>query len=249
MKYRTLGKTPWHVSAVRFGAWAIGGEAFRAPLAMETDLYDPPFLAGNKDLKPETITTYDAQLFYHGEKAYAAFTYFQSTINKLIIYDAGAVPDMSYMNGGKQRFNGIELEGKYFFTPNWHILGSFMHQENELGTTEDPRPVPADMIKFGTGYTWNWGTAALFYNFFSKPPRSSCPIVSNPEPEKLNLVSINVQLDPSKWLNIPKGRAALVFKVENLFNEKIYVPPYDVSPNSVPYGPGRTFYSGITINF
>ncbi len=231
-----------------WGLKLLRGEAFRGPIAMETDLYDPPFLEGNKNLKPETITTYDAQLFYHDKKTYAAVTYFYSRLDQQIVYTD--TPPWSYLNGGGQRFKGIEFEAKRFLTPNWHVLGSFMHQENKLdSTTEDPRPVPANMIKFGTGYTWNSGTASIFYSFFSKPPRSSCPVVNNPEPEELNLVSVNLQLDPSKWLNIPKGRAALTLKVENLFNEKVYVPPYHDSPNSVPYGPGITFYGGLTVNF
>ncbi|MFA7485766.1 MAG: TonB-dependent receptor, partial [Phycisphaerae bacterium] len=75
----------------------LRGEAFRAPVAMESDLFDPPILTGNSNLKPETITTYDAQVFYHDDKTYVAFTYFTSLIDGLIIYDFGVAPP-SYMN-------------------------------------------------------------------------------------------------------------------------------------------------------
>ncbi len=163
-------------------------------------------LVGNKDLEPETITTYDAQLFYHDEKTYAAVTYFQSTIDKLIIYDTSVFP-MSYMNGGKQRFNGIEFEAKHFFTPHWHILGSFMHQENEADAGLNPTVVPENMAKVGTAYAWDWGTASLFYFLFGNPPDVSFPttLVVNPEPKAINLLNMNVDLDLSKWMRLAKG--------------------------------------------
>lgn len=70
----------------KWGVKLLRGEAFRAPLTVETDLYDPPFLTGNENLKPETITTYDAQLFFNDKKTYAAITYFYSTIEDQIGY-------------------------------------------------------------------------------------------------------------------------------------------------------------------
>ena len=241
--------TPWD----KWGVKLLRGEAFRAPTTLETDLYDPGILVGNSDLEPETITTYDAQLFYHSEKAYAAFTYFQSTINKIIVYDVDAVPDMSYMNGGKQRFNGIELEGKYFFTPNWHILGSFLHQNDKGEGNINPTVVPENMFKLGTAYAWDWGTVSLFYVLFGKAPEINFPttLVVNPEPEAVNLVNLNVDLDLYKWTGLKKGRSIFTFRIENLFNEKVYAPTlaYAGTPNSFPYGPGTTFYGGITINF
>jgi outer membrane receptor protein involved in Fe transport len=52
-------------------------------------------------------------------------------------------------------------------------------------------------------------------------------------------------------MDIPKGRANLQFRVENLLNEEIYVPEFNRggNPNSLPDGPGRTFYAGMIMNF
>jgi outer membrane receptor for ferrienterochelin and colicins len=244
----------------KWGVKLLRGEAFRAPATVETDLYDPTILVGNKDLEPEEITTYDAQLFYHDEKTYAAVTYFQSTIYKLIIYDASVFP-MSYMNAGEQKFNGIELEAKYFFTPNWHVLGSFMHQENETDAGLSPSVVPENMFKFGTAYTWDWGTLSVFYCHFSKPPEIYFPsipppfslfgstLVVNPEPKAMNLVNMNLDLDLSKLTGLNKGQSTFTFRIENLFDEEIYVPTlaYAGTPNSFPYNPGITFYAGLTL--
>jgi outer membrane receptor for ferrienterochelin and colicins len=243
----------------KWGLKLLRGEAFRAPVTLETDLYDPRGLVGNKNLEPETITTYDAQLFYHDEKTYAAVTYFQSTIDKLIIYDASVTP-MSYMNGGQQKFDGIEFEVKRSLTPHWHIIGSFMHQENETDAGLDPTVVPDNMAKFGTAYTWDWGSISLFYCFFDEPPEiyyASLPapfgstLVANPEPKELNLISLNVRIDVSKWVGLDKGQSIFTLRAENLLDEEIYVPTfaYKGSPNSFPYGPGRTFFAGLTVNF
>lgn len=262
-----VGGTQWQRSAQgvedlisRFGLnitpsenWGIKlmrGEAFRAPFSLETDVYDIPILVGNDDLTPETITTYDAQLYFKDEKTYAAATYFNSTIDRLIIRDTSVSPT-SFINGGTQRIHGIELETKRFLTNNWHILGSFTYQEGGQSPDINKSVVPHTMLKVGTDYTWDWGSVGLFYSFFSKPPRLASETVVNPEPGALNLLSLNLRIDPSRWLDIPKGRSALTFRVENLFNEQIYVPDFNRSgnPNSLPDGPGMTFYGGFEVHF
>jgi outer membrane receptor for ferrienterochelin and colicins len=246
--------------ADKLGIKLLRGEAFRAPTTIETDLLDPGILRGNRDLVPESITTYDAQLFYHDEKTYAAATYFQSKIDKLVIYDPTAVPDMSYMNGGTHRYWGIELEGKYFFTPHWQVLSSFTHQENNADLGVNPSVVPENMFKLGTAYTWDWGTASVFYIFFGKPPEIYFPslpppfgstLVVNEKPDEIHLVNMNVDLDLSKWMGLAKGQSTFMFRIENLFNEKIYVPTlaYSGTPNSFPYNAGRTWYCGFKLSF
>jgi outer membrane receptor protein involved in Fe transport len=228
----------------------LRGEAFRAPVTLESDLNDPPILVGNKDLEPETISTYDAQLFYHDEKTYAALTYFHSRIEQLIIYDPSVSP-MSYMNGGEERFDGVELEAKRFLTPHWQVLGSFTHQENNSGEGPTPSVAPEDMLKAGTGCTWDWGTAAVFCSHFGKPPTIESPLVVNPEPEALNLISLNVRFDVSRPMGLRKGQSFVTLRIENLLDEEIYAPTfaYIGVPNSFPYGPGRTFYVGLEVSF
>ena len=238
----------------KWGLKLLRGEAFRAPVTLETDLYDPGILVGNDDLEPEEVTTYDAQLFYQDEKTYAAFTYFNSTIDKLIIYNVRPPLDMTFMNGGQQRFDGVEFEGKRYLTPHWSMLGSVMYQNNKADAGINPSVVPDKMAKLGIAYTWSKGSASIFYSYFGTPPRINIPgvtLFANPEPEELNLVSMNVRMDVSKWMGFKKKRSILTLRAENILNEKIYVPTlaYTGSPNSFPYGPGATFYAGLTIHF
>jgi len=233
-----------------WGVKLLRGEAFRAPATVETDLYDPGILMGNADLQPETITTYDAQLFYHGKKTYAALTYFNSKIEELVIYDYSVTPT-SYINGGTQRYKGIEFEAKRSLTPKWHVLGSLMHQENEGDEGLNPTVVPENMLKVGTAYTWDWGSLGAFCTHFGEPPHIASSLVVNPEPEAVSLISMNLQIDVSKWLGLKKDQSMFTFKVENLLDDKVYVPTlaYTGLPNSFPYNAGRTFYFGFKASF
>jgi len=233
-----------------WGIKLLYGEAFRAPVAMESDLYDPPILTGNNKLEPESIETYDVQLFYHTKKAFAAITYFDSSIEKLIIYDTGVDP-WSYMNGGKQKYKGIETEFKYYFTPNWHILGSFLHQENQSEAGLNPTVAPENIFKAGTAYTWDKGSVGIFLTHYGRPPRIDSPVQGNPEPEAVTLLSLNLRMDVSEWMGLKKGQSFLTIKGEDLLNERVYAPTlaYTGVPNSFPYNAGRTFYTGLQINF
>ncbi len=234
----------------KWGIKLLRGEAFRAPVTLETDLYDPPGLVGNSNVEPETITTYDAQLFYHDKKTYAAVTYFYSTIEQLITYDYSVSPT-SYTNAGEQRFHGIEFEAKHSLTPNWQIIGSFMHQENEGDAGVNPTVVPENMLKVGTAYTWDGGSLGCFLTHFGEPPHIYDSTIVNPRPEAASLISMNLQLDMSKLLGLKKGQSHFIFKVENLLDDDIYVPSfaYFGTPNSFPYNAGRAFYVGFKINF
>jgi outer membrane receptor for ferrienterochelin and colicins len=234
----------------KWGIKLLRGEAFRAPFALETNLYDIPILQGNENLEPETVTTNDIQLFFHGRKTNTAVTYFQSKINGLIIRDTSVSP-ASFKNGGEQNFEGIEFEAKHFLTKRWHALGSAMYQDNKETSDLNYSTAPDYMFKMGTGYSWDYGNASIFYSHFAKPPRLASEVVVNPEPEALNLITMNVNLDMAHWLDIPKGRSNLEFRIENLLNKEIYVPEFNRggNPNSLPDGPGTTFYAGLTVKF
>lgn len=236
-------------TARHWGVKLLRGEAFRAPFALETDLYDLPVLVGNSALKPETITTYDAQLFYQNQKTSAALTYFHSSIQDLIIRDTSVSPT-SFKNGGEQTFSGVELEAKHFLTSHCYLLGSFTVQDNRQTSDLNPSTVPDYMAKFGTAYTSSWGNASIFLSHFAKPPRLASEVVVNPEPDALSLVSLNLRIDPAHWLSgWEKDRATFTFRVENLFDEDIHVPEFNRggNPNSLPDGPGRTFYAGLQL--
>jgi outer membrane receptor for ferrienterochelin and colicins len=240
-----------------WGVKLLRGEAFRGAVGVETDLYHPTdpasfynLFIGNKDVEPEEITTYDAQLFFHDEKTYAAVTYFHSKTKGMIIYDGSAPPVMTVKNGGDQTFDGIEFEGKRFITSNWHVLSSFMYQNNKQDDDLFPVSSPDKMFKLGTGYVWDQGDASIFYTYFGKEQEIEASAFSpsyNPEPDSMDLISININLDVSKWIGLKKGQSTLTLRVENLLDEDLWTRIY--AANSFIYGPGRTYYAGLRIKF
>ncbi len=232
----------------KWGVKLLRGEAFRAPVAMETDLADSVALTGNKNLMPETVTTYDAQLFYRHENVYAAVTYFHSTIDDLIIYDTSVSP-LSYMNGGQQEYDGVEFEAKYFVTRDFHLLGSFMHQDNEASVGTSLPVTPNNMAKLGLAYNWGEGSAALSYVYYGTPQAGASPVVLGPQPEAVHLVSLNVRVDASKWVGRQKGSTVLTLRAENILDDQVYVPTLGGGPSSYPYGSGIGLYAGLTVNF
>lgn len=238
--------TPNH----NWGIKLLRGEAFREPAALETMTDAAPSIMGNPNLEPETITTYDAQVFYHKAKTYAALTFFDSTIKDLIIRDTSASPT-SFKNGGEQRYQGVELEAKHFLNQHWHIQGSVTHQNNKQTSDLNYSTAPDEMAKLGSGYAWDWGSAALFATYYSKPPRLVTEVIQNPEPDALVLISANLRIDPYLWTNLDKGRLQMELKLENLLDEDIYVPEFNSggNPNSLPDGPGFTIYGSLTWNF
>lgn len=232
-----------------WGLKLLRGEAFRAPFAMETDVAGGA-IVGNQNLRPETIATYDAQLFYNSKSHYTAVTYFHSQIDDLIIRDSSVTP-ASFKNGGRQKFNGLEFEAKHWLTPSWHLLGSAMYQWNYETDDLVPTTAPDFMVKLGTGYSWEWGTTAVFCTHFGEPGTLATAAVVNPEPEALSLLSLNARLDMAHWLGGPKDRTILTFKVENLLDQDIWVPEFNRGghPNSLPDGPGTSVFGGLEYRF
>jgi outer membrane receptor protein involved in Fe transport len=122
-----------------------------------------------------------------------------------------------------------------------------MHQDNDTDSGLDPSYVPENMAKMGMDYTWEGGSAAIFCTHFGTPPRVDSPISGNPGTEAASLVSFNVRLDMSHWMDCPKGQAILILRAENLLDDEVYVPSF--GSGYFPYGPGRTFYAGLTTRF
>jgi hypothetical protein len=124
-----------------------------------------------------------------------------------------------------------------------------MYQNNKETDDLNPSTAPDYMAKIGTAYTWDSGSVSIFYSHFGKPPRLATEVVVNPEPDALNLISFNLHIDAYRWFEVPKERIILIFRVENVLNEKIHVTEFNRggNPNSLPDGPGTTFYAGLTV--
>ncbi len=112
------------------------GKAFRAPSFSEQGNQNNPVLLGNKNLKPETINTFEWALDYR------PFNSLRTAVN-LYYYEItdliAAVPDVgkssaTFRNSGNQHGYGSEFEWNWQATDQWSVAGNYawQHAINEL---------------------------------------------------------------------------------------------------------------------
>jgi len=230
------------------------GQAFRSPYATERLVSIPGILEGNPDLAPETVQTFDLQFAYHTDDYRFATTFFHSDYFDMITR-VGAFPQ-TYENVGTMAFRGVELENEWKLSKRTRWLGSVTYQDNVRDGVHNTTLVPNWMAKMGLSYRpgngWN---VAVFDSFFGKPASvtltNPAAQIVNPVPQSYHLVSLNATLDLDRALHWHSGRSMqLQFLIQNLLNEPIDQPEF-VSRviNSIPGGPGRTFYGGFTMAY
>jgi outer membrane receptor for ferrienterochelin and colicin len=226
------------------------GQAFRSPYQIERSINVPGILTGNPDLIPETIQTFDAQLAYATDDFRLAATWFHSDYFDVI--SRVGIPQ-TYVNEGRMKFDGVELENEWEFSERWRWLGSVTYQDNVRNDVHNTTGVPNWMAKMGLAYYnecsgWNVG---LFDTFFGDPTVPATATVVNAEPEAYHLMSLNMTLDLDRRFNLRTGRSMeLQFMVQNLLDEEIHHFEFERELiNSLPAGPGRTFYGGFTMAY
>ena len=235
------------------------GQAFRSPYQFERSFSAPGVLEGNPNLRPETVQTFEAQLAYHTDTFRFATTWFQSDYFDLIGRDVSVVP-ITYENGGRMQFQGVEFENQWRISEQLRWLGSVTYQDNVRDGVHNTTHMPNWMAKMGAAYsTCNGWSVGLFDTFYGTP--SSVAVVNpgaaivNPVPKAYHLMSLNVTLDLDKWRNastrIRSGRSTRIqFLVQNLLDEPIHQPEFGRrNINSIPAGAGRTFYGGLHMDY
>jgi outer membrane receptor protein involved in Fe transport len=226
------------------------GQAFRSPYQLERSIAVPGVLFGNPDLVPETIQTFDVQLAYHTEHFRFAATYFHSDYDDIVT--RVGFPQ-SYENFGSMTFDGFELENEWEITKRWRWLGSLTYQDNVRDGVHNTTGVPNWMAKMGIAYhdpCSGW-TVGLFDSFFGDQTVPATALEVNPDPEPYHLVSLNILLDLNRRLQLKTCRKMqLQFLVQNLLDQDIHHIEFERELiNSLPAGPGRTFYGGFTMEY
>jgi len=232
------------------------GQAFRSPYQIERSIAVPPILMGNPNLRPETTQTLDAQIAYHTDAFRVAATYFHSDYYDVITRE-GSFPATYQNHGHGTKFDGVELEADWRFSDRLRCLGSVTYQENiHDDTVRNVTHVPNWMAKMGVAYsTENGWTVGVFDTSYSAPSPvtviNPAALIVNPAPEEYHLVSLNATVDLDRFLQWHAGRPVnLQFLVQNLLNEGIHHPEFSRrNINSLPGGPGRTFYGGVSLEY
>ncbi len=232
------------------GVKLLYGEAFRSATAAEQT--STAISVGDPDLRPEKISTFDAQLFYVSPKYYAALTYYRShqtdTIELVPVSNR-----LKFVNRGSIDYQGIELEGKASVTRQIDLTGSIGRQYNEDDTgNADIGRVPKLMIKTGIAYNWDKGySVSLFNSYFSASGTIPGSRPVNPSADSHNFLTANVSMKVRKATGLESlPDLSLGLFGENLLDETLYFPEFTRGViNTFPLRSGRAFFGSLTLQF
>ncbi len=238
-----------------WGVKLLYGQAFRQASPVERFIVAPG-VVGDPSLKPETIETFDAQIFYNGNRGSLAATYFRSEQQDLISR-TGALPQQ-IVNSGEVIYHGFELEGNLNMGHGFSFIGNISYQTNERNDGMDDVTYSPDwMVKTGLSYDSGHGySLGIFNSYFAASTLQNIDInpgtaIVNPSAESFNLLSTNLMLNLGKFLNNPSlSTITLSLYGDNLLDEDIYFPSINRRDvNTLPHHEGRGLYGTIRVDF
>ncbi len=232
------------------GVKLLFGQAFRSAFAAEQAI-NISVLKGNPELNPETIETFDAQIFYTSTKFYTALTYYQSNQQDTIIRVRGSDGIQRFFNSGEIDYEGIEWEGKIQLPMNLEFTGSLTYQTNEdADRVQDVGLVPNFMTKQGMSYSSQKYTLGLFHSYFGDAGRFQSIPERNPPAEAYHLLTFRGSMRLNPWLptNSPDVSANLF--IDNLLDENInFVAVNSTTTNTFPLHRGLSLFGTLTIKY
>ncbi len=240
------------------------GEAFRAPFQGEQTIRDLPVIIGSNDLKPETVSTFEAQIFYYSPKIQLEGGFFHSTQRDIISRTTVILNDIvgfppqlavsSFQNNNRLILSGFEFEGKYAISDNLFLTGAATYQMNTLNDSiKGSTLVPNTLLKVGIFYTSNkYGlNLSIFDSYFSQPGKADEADKRNPEATAYNFITAKISIDIIKLFKIKRNSSIDIgFYGVNLLNENIRYPEYvRRNINTIPGRGGRSIYFNISYKF
>jgi outer membrane receptor for ferrienterochelin and colicins len=222
---------------------ALYSQAFRAP-SLDENLLNNPGLGGNPNLKPEKVATFDLGVYFENKRAQVGIDYFHSKFTDNIVNLPGPTRAV-YFNLGQVTFNGVEVEGKYYFRKDFFLQGSTLYQTNEDETGKtDVSPIPNYGFKAGVSYeSGRTLTASLFDVSDGSFPGYTAV---NPLQGWHHILNGNFRYDLSKHLPFGDRTAVVaVVHANNLTNQVIWLPSGFSSVDTVPVQQGRTIFAGL----
>jgi outer membrane receptor protein involved in Fe transport len=230
----------------RVNVKALYGQAFRAPSINETTLNHPQ-LAGNPDLVPEKVGTFDLGVTWQQNNVEAGVNYFRSKQTDTISIDFSQAR-WRYQNQGAVTFHGVELESKYYLRKQYFVTGSVLYQTNEDSNgNQNVTTVPSFGFKAGFSYASNGLTASVFDSYDGELPYGA---TLNPGPAAHHLVTSHFRLDVFRFWHAEAARAVALFvHGDNLADQQVWMP--DLGGNTgdtIPVNRGRTIYFGVEVS-
>ena len=188
-----------------WGAKLLYGKAFRAAAPSELFVNITGFIIGNTSIKPETIETYDAQIFYRSPQSYYALTAFQSRQEDTIaLLTANGTPFTWTNTNDPVDSYGLTFEAEHELSSSLDLFGSMTYQRNKtVAGTKDYYSTPNLLVK--TGFTWKPvnGTSLDVFNFFSDAPSSKGGVIPRKPLGTSHILSANVNVNIGETLDKP----------------------------------------------
>ncbi|HXS95628.1 MAG TPA: TonB-dependent receptor [Candidatus Limnocylindrales bacterium] len=186
---------------------ALYSKAFRAPSLFENYMNlgppvweGPPTLYGDPNLRPEKVATIDIGVTYEGRRFQTGVNYFHSKQTDPII-QANFGGDNRYVNQGEARFQGFEVEGKYYLLKSVFMTGSTIYQTNDDGVTKNITPIANWAPKGGVSYAAANGLTASVFDVY-QPTIPGYENSMNPTPSAHHLINANLRYDLAKYLPV-----------------------------------------------
>jgi outer membrane receptor for ferrienterochelin and colicins len=227
---------------------ALYGKAFRAPSINETRL-NHPGLAGNPNLVPEKVATFDIGVTYHEDRVQAGVNYFRSRQTNSITVDTSEAR-WKYQNLGEATFQGLEFEGKYYVKKDFFLLGSALYQTNEDGDgNTNVTPIPNVGVKAGVSYESANGLTASIFDRYDGAVNGYAATL-NPGPGAHHIVNALVRLEVTRYWQTTAARSlALFINADNMTNQQVWLPDWGGNTgDTVPVNRGRTIYFGVEVS-
>lgn len=209
------------------------GRAFRAPTFGEQYFMNNPLTRGNKNLKPETIDTYELAFDYQPtSRLLGILSLFHYDINDQIAYVDSGGGTKTAQNVNDVEGQGFEFEAVWQAVDNLHLKSSFSYQRSKNKSTKEVVPnTPAMQVYANANWQFkkDW---TLDGQYFWIADRHRANGDTRSDMADYDLVNLTLRRG-----NICKNwEAALA--VKNLFNKDIREPS---PPASAPFDKGITY--------
>lgn len=213
-----------------FGAKIMYGQAFRAPYPVETDIFSPPILIGDPDLKPENISTFETQLFYTKDKTRIAISYFNSNqtdlVSRIPNTDPSSGVSLTYTNLGELKSQGFEIEAKHSLTSTFYLDGSYSFQTNKDDNgNKNVSRLPQHMLKLGAALdVKGYMNLGVFNSFYSSPFDNDASVEGLNQLSAFSWLTARLDVKVDKLVNLDYPKIGLVLEGVNLLDEEVYNP-------------------------
>lgn len=219
------------------------GKAFRAPNFAEQFTQNNPVVLGNRNLKPETINTYEWALDYRPFSSLrtAANVYYYQIDNLISAVPAPSGLTNIFQNSGKQDGYGTELEFNWQWSEQWNVKGNYAWQHAISQVTKSRvTGVPEHHVYVAVGWQFlpQWQLQPQL-NWIGGRTR-----LLGDNRKLSDYETIDLTLRGKKLF----GHLNLAASLRNAFDTNYFEPAALQLPQNLPM-PGRSFYLEASVNF